>query len=96
MSLAHSITLGHLGLRVSPFCLGAMTFGKEWGASGSEPAQATRILDRCIERGGSFIDTANGTDMLGKVPAFAFGGTTINGQESKAWAQAPQNESERF
>jgi hypothetical protein len=30
------------------------------------------------------------------VPAFAYGGTTINGQASKAWAQAPQNDSERF
>ena len=36
------------------------------------------------------------TDMLSMVPAFAFGGTTINGQESKAWAQAPQDDSERF
>ncbi len=60
MSLAHYVTLGHSGLRVSPFCLGTMTFGKEWGAWGSEPADATRILDRYIERGGNFIDTANG------------------------------------
>jgi len=36
------------------------------------------------------------TDMLSAVPAFAYGGTTINGQPSKAWAQAPQNDSERF
>jgi aryl-alcohol dehydrogenase-like predicted oxidoreductase len=36
-----------------------MTFGKEWGW-GSEPAEAKRILDRFIERGGNFIDTANG------------------------------------
>jgi aryl-alcohol dehydrogenase-like predicted oxidoreductase len=35
-------------------------------------------------------------EMLGAVPAFAYGGTTINGQPSKAWAQAPQNASERF
>jgi hypothetical protein len=35
-------------------------------------------------------------DMLSAVPAFAYGGTTINGQPSKAWAQAPQNDSERF
>jgi hypothetical protein len=35
-------------------------------------------------------------DMLAVVPAFAYGGTTINGQPSQAWAQAPQNESERF
>ncbi|MEO8877502.1 MAG: aldo/keto reductase, partial [Polyangiaceae bacterium] len=59
MSLTHYVTLGHSGLRVSPFCLGAMTFGKEWGF-GSEPAEATRVLDRYLERGGNFIDTANG------------------------------------
>jgi hypothetical protein len=35
-------------------------------------------------------------DVLSAVPAFAYGGTTINGQPSKAWAQAPQNDSERF
>jgi hypothetical protein len=34
--------------------------------------------------------------MLSAVPAFAYGGTTINGQPSKVWAQAPQNDSERF
>lgn len=59
MSLAHYITLGHSGLRVSPLCLGAMTFGKEWGW-GSEPAEAARILDRYVDQGGNFIDTANG------------------------------------
>lgn len=35
-------------------------------------------------------------DMLSAVPAFAYGGTTINGQPSKVWAQAPKNDSERF
>ncbi|AUX46350.1 aldo/keto reductase [Sorangium cellulosum] len=58
MPLDHYITLGRSGLRVSPFCLGAMTFGEElgWGAS-VETSNA--ILDRFIERGGNFIDTAN-------------------------------------
>jgi aryl-alcohol dehydrogenase-like predicted oxidoreductase len=36
-----------------------MTFGKEWGW-GSEPEEAKRILDAYIDRGGNFIDTANG------------------------------------
>ena len=58
-SLANYVTLGHSGLRVSPLCLGAMTFGKEWGW-GSEPEEAARVLDRYIEKGGNFIDTANG------------------------------------
>jgi aryl-alcohol dehydrogenase-like predicted oxidoreductase len=59
MSLAHYVTMGHSGLRVSPLCLGGMTFGKEWGF-GSEPEEAKRILDAFIDRGGNFIDTANG------------------------------------
>ena len=59
MSLAHYVTIGHSGLRVSPLCLGAMTFGKEWGW-GSEPEEAKRILDAYVARGGNFIDTANG------------------------------------
>jgi len=36
-----------------------MTFGKEWGW-GSEPEEAKRILDAYVDRGGNFIDTANG------------------------------------
>src|SRR4051794_11282423 len=59
MSLARYLTIGHSGLRVSPLCLGTMTFGKEWGW-GSEPEEATRILDAYLDRGGNFIDTANG------------------------------------
>lgn len=59
MPLNHYVTLGRSGLRVSPFCLGAMTFGQDlgWGTS-VEDSQA--ILDRFIELGGNFIDTANG------------------------------------
>jgi aryl-alcohol dehydrogenase-like predicted oxidoreductase len=58
MPLDHYVTLGRSGLRVSPFCLGAMTFGEVlgWGSSVEESQQ---IIDRFIERGGNFIDTAN-------------------------------------
>jgi aryl-alcohol dehydrogenase-like predicted oxidoreductase len=59
MPLTNYVTMGHSGLRVSPLCLGAMTFGKEWGW-GSEPEEAKRILDAYVDRGGNFIDTANG------------------------------------
>ncbi len=59
MSLAHYVTMGSSGLRVSPLCLGTMTFGKEWNW-GSEPEEAKRILDAYVDRGGNFIDTANG------------------------------------
>jgi aryl-alcohol dehydrogenase-like predicted oxidoreductase len=58
MPLNHYVTLGRSGLRVSPFCLGAMTFGEDlgWGAS---VADSQQIIDRFIDRGGNFIDTAN-------------------------------------
>jgi aryl-alcohol dehydrogenase-like predicted oxidoreductase len=58
MSLDHYVTLGRSGLRVSPLCLGAMTFGEDlgWGSSVEESQQ---IIDRYIELGGNFIDTAN-------------------------------------
>jgi len=58
MSLDQYITLGRSGLRVSPFCLGTMTFGEDlgWGSSVEESQQ---IMDRFIELGGNFIDTAN-------------------------------------
>ena len=58
MPLDHYITLGRSGLRVSPLCLGAMTFGEDlgWGSSVEESQQ---IIDRFIERGGNFVDTAN-------------------------------------
>lgn len=58
MPLDHYKTLGRSGLRVSPFCLGTMTFGEDFGW-GSSVAESEAILDRYIERGGNFIDTAN-------------------------------------
>jgi len=58
MSLDQYVTLGHSGLRVSPFCLGAMTFGEDWGW-GSSAADSDAIIARFLERGGNFIDTAN-------------------------------------
>ena len=59
MSLNSYVSLGRCGLRVSPFALGTMTFGEDWGW-GADPATAERILSRYIELGGNFIDTANG------------------------------------
>jgi aryl-alcohol dehydrogenase-like predicted oxidoreductase len=58
MPLNHYVTLGNSGLRVSPLCLGAMTFGEDWGW-GSSVEDSQRIMDSFIERGGNFIDTAN-------------------------------------
>jgi aryl-alcohol dehydrogenase-like predicted oxidoreductase len=59
MSLNHYVTLGRSGLRVSPFCLGAMTFGEDLGW-GSSVEESEAVLDRYLDLGGNFIDTANG------------------------------------
>jgi aryl-alcohol dehydrogenase-like predicted oxidoreductase len=58
MSLDQYLTLGRSGLRVSPFCLGTMTFGEDLGW-GTPVEESKKILDRFIELGGNFIDTAN-------------------------------------
>lgn len=58
MPLNHFVTLGRSGLRVSPLCLGAMTFGEDWGW-GSSVADSEQVIDRYIDLGGNFIDTAN-------------------------------------
>ena len=46
--------LGATGLQVSELCLGAMTFGRETGEDDSH-----RLLDRFVDAGGNFVDTAN-------------------------------------
>lgn len=46
--------LGKTGLKVSEFCLGAMTFARE-----ADDAASFAILDQFVEAGGNFIDTAN-------------------------------------
>src|SRR5471032_893307 len=58
MSLNNYVTLGKSGLRVSPFCLGTMTFGEEWGW-GSSVDESQRVFDRFADLGGNFVDTAN-------------------------------------
>lgn len=59
MSLDHYVTLGRSGLRVSPFALGAMTFGQDPGGAGTSVEESEAILTRYLESGGNFIDTAN-------------------------------------
>jgi len=58
MALNSYVTLGRSGLRVSPFCLGAMTFGEDFG-SGASVKDSEAILAHYLEQGGNFIDTAN-------------------------------------
>ncbi|WP_296490353.1 aldo/keto reductase [Rhodoferax sp.] len=48
-----SIQLGQSDLQVTPICLGTMTFGEQ-----VDEATAFDILDRSLERGVNFIDTA--------------------------------------
>jgi aryl-alcohol dehydrogenase-like predicted oxidoreductase len=50
--------LGRSGLRVSELCLGAMTFGEDWGW-GASKEESRRMFDAFKEAGGNFIDTAN-------------------------------------
>ena len=52
-------TLGRSGLRVSPLCLGAMTFGEDWGW-GANAQESRRMFDMYADRGGNFVDTADG------------------------------------
>ncbi len=46
--------LGRSGTKVSELCLGCMTFGREASEEDSH-----RILDRFVDAGGTFLDTAN-------------------------------------
>ncbi len=76
MTLSDYTTLGRSGLRVSPLCLGTMTFGTEWGF-GVEEKASKEIFDRYIGAGGNFVDTADGytaghsEEMVGKFVADA-------------------------
>jgi len=53
--------MGKTGLKVSELCLGALTFGRE-----SSEDLSHRIIDRFVEAGGNFIDTAD---------TYSFGGS---------------------
>jgi len=56
-SLADYSLLGRSGLRVSPLCLGADTFGTVW--HGTDRATARALFSKYTELGGNFIDTAD-------------------------------------
>jgi aryl-alcohol dehydrogenase-like predicted oxidoreductase len=49
-----ALPLGNTGVKVSAFCLGTMYFG-----SRTDRQMSWRLLDRYVEAGGSFLDTAN-------------------------------------
>ncbi|MBZ0238942.1 MAG: aldo/keto reductase [Deltaproteobacteria bacterium] len=58
MKLTDYVTLGRSGLRVSPMCLGTMTFGTAWGWGADESA-ARAVFDAYVDAGGNFVDTAD-------------------------------------
>ncbi len=68
MSTLEPVSLGRSDLRVTPICLGTMTFGEQ-----VDQANAFAILDQAVELGINFIDTAE----MYSVPARAqtFGAT---------------------
>ena len=45
--------LGNSGVKVSQFCLGCMTFGRE-----ADESESVRIVHAALERGVTFFDTA--------------------------------------
>lgn len=48
------VLLGKTGVRVSPLCLGTMTFGKE-----ADEETSRSLMDRAFDQGINFFDTAN-------------------------------------
>ncbi len=49
--------LGSTGVRVSPFCLGAMMFGSTWGNPDHD--QSIAIIHKALDSGINFVDTAD-------------------------------------
>ncbi len=49
--------LGSTGVRVSPFCLGAMMFGSTWGNPDHD--EGIRIIHKALDAGLNFVDTAD-------------------------------------
>lgn len=49
-----TVRLGRSGLKVSRVCLGTMTFGQ-----GADEDTSFQLMDRFVELGGSFFDTAD-------------------------------------
>jgi aryl-alcohol dehydrogenase-like predicted oxidoreductase len=52
-------TLGDTGLEVSRLCLGAMNFGSEYEWMINDESKSLELIDRALEMGINFIDTAN-------------------------------------
>ncbi|KAK7095025.1 hypothetical protein V1264_006489 [Littorina saxatilis] len=74
------VYLGKSGLRVSNICLGAMTFGESsMGNPGQlDEAGSHAVINRFVEWGGNFIDTAN---VYGRGNSEKIVGSWLAGQE---------------
>ncbi len=72
MNNMQQTTLGCSDLAVSPICLGTMTFGEQ-----VDEASAHSILDRALERGINFIDTAEMYAVPAKAETFGATETII-------------------
>jgi hypothetical protein len=55
MPLNSYVTLGRSGLCVSPFCLGAMTFGQDLPRIGASVEESEAVLAHYLEEGGNFM-----------------------------------------
>lgn len=69
------VRLGRSGLKVSPMCLGTMTFGAT-----TDLEEARRISELCLERGVFFWDTA---DMYGSGASEAMVGELMKGRRDE-------------
>lgn len=67
-----TIELGRSGLKVTPICLGTMTFGEQVAEK-----DAHAILSRSLERGVNFIDTAEMYSVPAKAETFGHTETII-------------------
>ena len=52
----HYRTLGRTGIKVSPYCLGAMMFG---GIANADHDECVRIIHKALDSGINFVDTAD-------------------------------------
>jgi aryl-alcohol dehydrogenase-like predicted oxidoreductase len=66
------IQLGQSDLRVTPICLGTMTFGEQ-----VDESTAHTILDRSLERGVNFVDTAEMYATPARAPTYGATETII-------------------
>jgi aryl-alcohol dehydrogenase-like predicted oxidoreductase len=67
-----TIRLGSSPLQVTPICLGTMTFGEQ-----VDEATSHAILDRAVERGVNFIDTAEMYSVPTRAPTYGATETII-------------------